>query len=44
MLARQIVGGLRQLLAEYPVVTMLAARQSRKTTLAPEVLNDHASA
>lgn len=39
MFARHIVGELRQLLAEYPVVTILGARQSGKTTLAREVLH-----
>lgn len=40
MIPRQIAQELRQLLSEYPVVTLLGARQSGKTTLARELLSD----
>ncbi len=40
MISRQIEQELRQLLSEYPVVTLLGARQSGKTTLARELLSD----
>ena len=40
MIARHIESELRQLLAEYPVVTILGARQSGKTTLAKKLLPD----
>ena len=40
MIPRHIEPELRQLLAEYPVVTVLGARQSGKTTLAKELLPD----
>jgi len=40
MIPRQIEQELRQLLSEYPVVTLLGARQSGKTTLARELLSD----
>src|SRR5210317_260066 len=40
MISRHIEPELRQLLAEYPVVTILGARQSGKTTLAKELLPD----
>ena len=39
MISREIEQELRQLLSEYPVVTLLGARQSGKTTLARELLS-----
>lgn len=40
MIPRQIEPELRQLLAEYPVVVILGARQSGKTTLARTLPSD----
>ena len=40
MIPRHIEQELRQLITEYPVVTILGARQSGKTTLARELLDD----
>lgn len=40
IITRHIERELLQLLAEYPIVTILGARQSGKTTLARELLHD----
>ena len=41
MISRKITKELRQLLKEYPVVTVLGPRQAGKTTLVKEVLSKY---